>query len=113
MQSVLETLEDFKVAEEFGSGETRAVLWHARVGGQQLQGMDVLRLDSNGKVREIRLFVRPRPGLAALAAALAPRVAKRRSGFRAAVATLIVGPLGPITRVGDRMVAWLAKPALI
>jgi hypothetical protein len=112
MQSVLETLEDFKVAEEFGGGDMRAVVWNARIGTQPVEGMDVLRLDRDGKVLEIRLFVRPRPGLAALAAALAPRVAKRRSRFLAAVAALIVGPLGPITRVGDRMVAWLARPVL-
>jgi hypothetical protein len=112
MSSVLEILHDFRVAEDFGSGDMRAVVWNARVGNQPVEGVDVLRLDGNGKVREIRLFVRPLPGLAALAAALAPQVASRRSRLRAALAALIVGPLGPITRAGDRMVAWLARPVL-
>jgi hypothetical protein len=37
MQSVLETLEDFKVAEEFGGGDMRAVVWNARIGTQPVE----------------------------------------------------------------------------
>jgi hypothetical protein len=107
---VLETLEDFKVLDQFGRGDRLAVVWQARVRGQQIEGTDILLLDDAGKVREIRLFIRPLPGLAALTAALASRLARQHSRSRAATVSLLVDPLAFMTRSGDGIVARLAKP---
>lgn len=69
-----------------------------------------LLLDDAGKVREIRLFIRPLPGLATLTAALAPRLARHRSRWRAVAMSLLVDPLAFMTRAGEGIVARLVKP---
>jgi SnoaL-like domain len=95
-------LEDLHEIAEFGDDDTRALIFGARVGGQELQGLDVLRFDAEGRVREFRVFIRPLPGVTALAAAMAPDVA--RAGRTPA--TLVAPPMRMqafLARVGDRV----------
>ena len=106
---VLEILEEGKVLDQFGTGDRLAVVWQARVRGLQIEGTDILLLDEVGKVREIRIFIRPLPGLIALTAALAPRLAHHRSRSRAGAVSLLIGPLAFMTRA-EGIVTWLVKP---
>jgi hypothetical protein len=50
----------------------------------------------------MRIFIRPMPGLAAVAAALGPRLARRRGRLRAAVVTAFTRPLVVLLSAGDR-----------
>jgi hypothetical protein len=83
----------------------------ARVGGQELVKAVLVTLDDDGLVTELELFVRPLQGLTTLAAALGPRVARRRSRLRAAAVGALIRPLAFMTRRGERLGAGLARPA--
>jgi hypothetical protein len=109
-RSVLGVYDELRCGEEFGTGEMRVLCLRARVGRQELDEVQLLRLDGWGMVREITMFVRPLPGLTALTAALGPRLARRRSRLRAALVAAMSRPLALLTRVGDRAGARLVKP---
>ena len=98
---VRDVFEELRYVEEFGDGAVRALVFQARVNGQQLEGTDILRLDEKGRVREIRVFIRPLPGLTALTAALAPRLARDTGRARAAAVAGMVRPLAAMTRLTD------------
>jgi hypothetical protein len=110
MSVVLETFEDIQVFEEFGAGDRRAVAWRARIGDQRVEGTDILQLDDEGKVREIRLFIRPLPGLATATATLGPRLARRRSKARGAAMAALTRPLAFAIRAGEGIAPRLVRP---
>lgn len=105
---VRELFEDLSYTAEFGTGDDYATVFRARVNGTQLEGTDILRLDRQGRVREITVFIRPLPGLTALTAALAPRLARETGRARALATTAMVAPLAAISRVGDVPVSRIA-----
>jgi hypothetical protein len=87
-------------------------IFRARLrGGAELEGTDLMRLDEDGKIREMTVFIRPLPGLAAFAAALGPRVARRRGRARGALLALMARPLAAVIRSGDGIGTRLARPA--
>jgi hypothetical protein len=108
-RSVLEVYDEFECVDELGAGDTRTVQLRARVGRQELEEVQIVRLDDAGKVREVTMFVRPLPGLAALTAALAPRLARRRSRWRALLVAVMTRPLALMTRFGDKAGARLVR----
>jgi SnoaL-like domain len=109
LRIVRQALEDLRAVTEFGDDDTRALMFDARVGRQEIQGVDVLRFDEEGRVREFLVFVRPLPGVTALAAALAPAVAARVGRTPAA----LVGPpmrmQAFLARTGDRVAGRLLR----
>jgi hypothetical protein len=105
---VRELLEDFHYLEEFGEGPIHVLVFRARVRGQTLEGTDIMRLDEQGRVRELRVFIRPLPGLTALTAALAPRLASKTGRGRSATVAGMTRPLAAITRLADVPVSSLA-----
>jgi len=107
---VLETFQHIEVFEEFGSGDRRVVAWRAHVGKQRVEGTDILHLDEQGKVRELRLFIRPLPGLATATATLGPRLARRRSRLRGAAVAAIARPMAFMIRGGEGIAPRLVRP---
>jgi SnoaL-like domain len=108
-RSVLEVYDEFECVDELGTGDTRTVQLRARVGRQELEEVPIVRFDDAGKVREVTMFVRPLPGLAALTAALAPRLARRRSRWRGLLMAVLSRPLAVMTRFGDKVGARLVQ----
>jgi hypothetical protein len=100
---VRELFEDLRADTYLGEGETQAAMFQARVRGVDLEGMDVLTFDEEGRVSELRIFVRPLPAATALMAGLAGPLARR--GGR--VAPMLIGPptrmQAFVARVGDRV----------
>ncbi|GAB7191875.1 hypothetical protein NUM3379_25830 [Kineococcus sp. NUM-3379] len=92
-------------------GSTHALFARARVGGQDLEEAQLLRLDGAGLVREITVFGRPLPALTALMSTLGPRLARGqgRPGL-AAVLTAATLPLHTGVLLGDRRVVPLTAP---
>ena len=72
-QGAMRVLEDFRYTDKLEEGEVATLLFEARVGDRLLNGLDVLRFDEAGKVRELMVMVRPLSGLNALADAMAKR----------------------------------------
>ena len=101
---VFATITEITYFEDLGDESTRALFYRARVGRQEIEEATLLRLDGQARVREMTLFIRPLPGLAAVTAGLAPRLVRVRSGrSRGVLAGLLTGPLAPLTRAGDRL----------
>lgn len=101
LNAVRGVVEDLRYLHDFGDGDVRVLVFTARVGGQRIEGSDILRLDDQGRAREIRVFVRPLAGLTAFAAALAPRLARRRGRVRSFAVARMLGPVRLMTRLGD------------
>jgi hypothetical protein len=75
LRAVSETFEDFEYTDELRDGDTHALVFRARVGDKQLQGLDLLRLNEDGLIEDFTVMVRPASGLMALGEAMAPKVA--------------------------------------
>jgi hypothetical protein len=81
LREVSEVFDDFAYTDELAAGEdTVALVFGARVGDKQVQGLDLLRLDEDGKVHELTVMVRPASALMALGEAMGPRVAHLAKG---------------------------------
>jgi hypothetical protein len=102
VRTVFEVYDDFEVVGEHSDGDVRVIHFHAKVGSQELDEVQLLRLDDSGKIREITMFVRPLPGLTTLTAALGPRLARKRARWRAVMVAALSRPLAFMTRAGDR-----------
>jgi SnoaL-like domain len=103
-----EVFDDLDYLEDFGDGGVHALVFRARVGDQLLEGADILQHDESGLVREVRVFARPRPAVAALAAAMAPRLARRDGRVRALAVAALARPLAVASRLADRPASALA-----
>ncbi|MGA8248807.1 MAG: nuclear transport factor 2 family protein [Nocardioides sp.] len=78
-----EVLEDFRYVRTFteDDGRGHVLMFAASVGGRELEGVDIVSLDDDGRITEFRVMVRPMTGLVALAEAMAPRVAGPLAGL--------------------------------
>jgi len=62
---VAATLENFSYTGELADGESVVLRFKATVGDRELEGIDFLELDSDGRVRELTVFMRPFSALTA------------------------------------------------
>ena len=74
LRAVFETFEDFHYTDEFASDGTHALVFRARVGDKQVEGLDLIRTDDSGQIRNLTVMIRPLSGLIALAEAMAAKV---------------------------------------
>jgi hypothetical protein len=65
--AALRVFEDFSYLEQVETGDTAVLMFEARVGDKQLQGVDILRFGDDGRVAELIVMVRPMSGMHALA----------------------------------------------
>ncbi len=76
---LFEVFQDFRYTDELEAGDgTRALVFNARVGDRDLQGLDLIRFDDSGLIRDLTVMVRPRSALEALLAEVGPRLAESR-----------------------------------
>src|SRR3954470_9780816 len=73
--AVMETFEDFRYTDELAGATAHALVFAARVGSKKIQGIDLLRFDDEGKIRDFTVLVRPFSATIALAEAMGPKVA--------------------------------------
>jgi ketosteroid isomerase-like protein len=72
LSAVMRVLEDFRYLDELhGEGDTHALIFEAKAGGREVQGLDYLRTDADGLVTELWVMIRPLSGLSAVAQAMA------------------------------------------
>ncbi len=72
LQVLLEVFEDFRYTYELAGEGAHALIFEARVGDRQLQGMDLIRSDDEGRIAEFTVMVRPASGLMALGERIGP-----------------------------------------
>src|SRR3954469_25690549 len=75
LRAVSQTFEDFHYTDELTNGDTHILVFQARVGDKQLEGIDLLRMNGDGQIEDFTVMVRPASGLMALGEAMAPKVA--------------------------------------
>jgi hypothetical protein len=76
---LFEVFRDFRYTDELEAEDgTRALVFNARVGDRDLQGLDLIRFDGSGLIRDLTVMVRPRSALEALLAEVGPRLAEAR-----------------------------------
>ena len=77
LRIVFHTFEDFRYTDTLsGDDDTpvHALIFRARVGERELEGMDLVRIGADGLIADFTVMVRPMSGLIALAQALGPQV---------------------------------------
>lgn len=69
-EGAFNVFQDFRYSERLEDGDVAALIFTARVGDRDVDGLDLLRFDEEGKVTELTVMVRPMSGLHALAEAM-------------------------------------------
>jgi ketosteroid isomerase-like protein len=69
------TFEDFRYVDEVVDGDRAALIFRARIGDRELQGLDFVHTDADGLVDELTVMVRPMSGLVALGGAMGAKFA--------------------------------------
>jgi hypothetical protein len=72
--ALLETFEDFRYTDELEEEGRAALVFRARVGDRELEGIDILRFDDEGLIAEFTVMVRPLTGAMALAEAVGEKL---------------------------------------
>src|SRR3954451_17468925 len=68
--AVVQVFEDFRYTDQVETGDAAALAFSARVGDRELDGIDFLQFDSEGRVDRMAVYVRPMSGVNALAQAM-------------------------------------------
>jgi hypothetical protein len=78
IEGLMERFEDLEYPEEWTCGPTQIVRWRGRLGGWPVEGIEIFRENDEGKLREIYISARPLSGVAAVAKAIGPALARQR-----------------------------------
>ena len=75
LSNVVEVFEDFRYVDQVETDDTAVLVFEARVGEKDLQGVDILRFGEDGLIKEMMVMVRPASGLMALGEEMGRRLA--------------------------------------
>lgn len=67
LHAILQVLEDFRYIAQVETDETGVLVFAARVGERELQGVDILRFGPDDAIVEMTVMLRPMSGLHAAA----------------------------------------------
>jgi hypothetical protein len=88
--SVLEVLPPINYLAEI-PGDPHVLYFRAEIDDTEVEGCDLLRFDEQGKVKEITVFLRPFPGIAAFLKGTAPTLGRKRAGAGRAFILKVAG----------------------
>ena len=74
LTAVVQIFEDFRYVEHVEDGDVAVLLFKARVGDREIDGVDVLHFADDGLIDEMMVMVRPMSGMHTLAEAMAARL---------------------------------------
>jgi hypothetical protein len=74
LANVIEVFEDFRYIAHTETGDTAVLMFEARVGEKQLQGVDILRFGEGDLIEEMTVMVRPMNALEALGTEMKKRL---------------------------------------
>jgi SnoaL-like domain len=112
MGVVMDVLDDLRYTDELDCGDRAVLVASARVSGKELEIVDHMRMDENGKIQEMTVFFRPLPSIAIAMRLIGTGLGRRKSRGRGAAIGALTQPLGLLTAVGDRIGAALVGPTL-
>src|SRR3954471_20432933 len=68
--AVSQVFEDFRYTDHLETGDSAALCFSARIGERELEGIDLLHFDGEGRINDMAVYVRPMSGVHALAEAM-------------------------------------------
>jgi SnoaL-like domain len=74
--AVSQVFEDFRYTDQVETGDAAALAFSARVGDRELDGIDFLHFDPDGRIDGMAVYVRPMSGVHALAEAMQRKLAE-------------------------------------
>jgi len=74
LRLVATVFENFRYTNEWQDGRTTILFFEANVGDRELQGIDILEEDDEGRIAAFTVMIRPLSGLQAVAAAMSARL---------------------------------------
>jgi hypothetical protein len=80
---VASTFEEFRYTDELDGDGVKALVFEARIGDRQVQGLDLLRFDDDGLIEGFTVMVRPLSGAMALAEAVGKGLEQAAEGTTA------------------------------
>jgi len=72
---LLRIFEDFRYTDELHGEEVHALIFRARIGDREVEGVDLIRPGPDGRIVDFTVMVRPLTGVVALAEAVGPQLA--------------------------------------
>jgi SnoaL-like domain len=109
---ILEVFRDLRYTHEVRRDDVAFLVSRARVGDQDIEVADHMRLGPDGKIQEMTVFFRPLPATAAALRLIAAGLGRRRSPARAAAMSALTRPLAFMTRAGDGIGVRLVRSSL-
>jgi hypothetical protein len=77
---LLEVFQDFHYTDELVAADgTRGLVFRAHVEGRELEGIDLIRFDEAGLIRDLTVMIRPRSALEKLLVAVSSRLAAAKA----------------------------------
>ena len=70
LRGVLRVFEDFRYVREINDGDDHALVFEAAVDGKKITGCDFIHVNSEGKIDDFMVMVRPLSAAQALSAAM-------------------------------------------
>lgn len=71
---VADTFEDFRYTDELEAGGIHALIFRASIGGREIEGLDLLRVNAEGLIDDFTVMLRPISGLLPFAQAMGEKV---------------------------------------
>lgn len=103
-RDIFAVLENIEATEPLVVGDTGSFTFRGRVRGVELEAMNLVRVDEQGRIVEYKVYARPLASVATLFTALPPRVAARRRGrLHGVLVAVVTRPLALVLRVADRL----------
>ena len=75
LRIIVGTFEDFRYTDELPGEDVHALIFRARVGDREVEGLDLVRPGPDGRIVDFTVMVRPLTGVVALAEAVGPQLA--------------------------------------
>jgi len=67
LAAIVRVLEDFRYTAQVETDDTAVLVFAARVGDRELEGVDILYFDEDDRIKEMAVMMRPMSGLHAAA----------------------------------------------
>jgi hypothetical protein len=78
--AVVNVFEDFRYTDQVETGDTAVLVFAAKVGDREVNGVDILHFDDDDRISEMMVMVRPMSGVQALAEAMQTALTGAGSG---------------------------------
>ena len=90
---IIAAMDDYRCTALLEGDGIQQIEFEMRMGGREFSGVDMIRLDEQGRIVEMTVMLRPLVGLLAFTATIGPRLARRKGGWQGVLMTVLSKPL--------------------